>query len=67
MTRWAIPLDRHRKQRLPHDAFELGDLITDDDGGELLLFRDRFVALKVASRVGDTTPIAFTPSAPAPL
>lgn len=53
MTRWAIQLDPHRKKRLPHDALELGDLVTDEDGSELLLFRDRFVALKVASRVGN--------------
>ena len=61
MTRWAIQLDRERKQRLPHDALELGDLVTGEDGHELLLFRDRFVALKVASRVGGAEPITISP------
>lgn len=61
MTRWAIRLDHNRKQLLPHDALELGDLVTGEDGDEFLMFRDRFVALRVASRVGGAERITISP------
>jgi hypothetical protein len=60
MMRWAIDLDPDSKARLPRDVFDLGDLVYRDDGGERLLFRDRFVALKVASRLGGNRPVALS-------
>jgi hypothetical protein len=62
MTRWAVPLDEHFKSRLTHDTLELGDLQRRDDGSEMLVFRDRFVALKVAAKVGGARPVALTRS-----
>ena len=59
MTRWAVPLDDDFKTRLTQGALELGDLHRRDDGSEVLLFRDRFVALKVAAEVGGPPPVAL--------
>jgi hypothetical protein len=63
MMRWAVQLDEHVKTRLPIDTLELGDLHRREDGSEVLIFRDRFVALKVAAKVGGSRPVAFTRSA----
>ena len=58
-TRWAVPLDDRFKALLPRDTLVLGDLQLRADGSEVLVFRDRFVALKVASQIGGPTPVAL--------
>jgi hypothetical protein len=52
MRRWAIALDGDVRYRLTQDQLELGTEIYGEDGKVLLVFRDRFVGLRVASAVG---------------
>lgn len=51
MQRWAIPLDGKVRRRLTQEQLELGTEMTTDDG-PVLVFRDRFVGLRVASAAG---------------
>lgn len=52
MQRWAIALDGEVRRRLTREQLELGTEIVDDDGERMLVFRDRFVGLRVASTAG---------------
>lgn len=52
MEYWAIPLDATTRSRLTEAEFELGSIRQHPEQGELLTFRDRFVAMKVAARLG---------------
>ncbi|MEX2541298.1 MAG: hypothetical protein WD314_05795 [Trueperaceae bacterium] len=52
MQRWAITLDGEVRRRLTQEQLELGTEIADEDGERLLVFRDRFVGLRVASTAG---------------
>lgn len=52
MVRWTIPLDTTARASLRPDHLELGSLVTDPMHGDLLTFRDRFVAMKVAAQLG---------------
>lgn len=51
MKRWGFFLTDTAKTRLDDETLEMGTLHTTDDGETMLVFRDRFVALRVASRV----------------
>jgi len=48
MQRWAIPLDREVQNRLKPELLELGSPVVGPDGKKMLMFRDRFVGLRVA-------------------
>lgn len=52
MQRWAIELDGEVRRRLTQEQLDLGTELADPDGGEMLVFRDRFVGLRVASTAG---------------
>jgi hypothetical protein len=52
MRRWAIALDGEVRGRLTEEQYELGTALVGEDGSELLVFRDRFVGLRVASATG---------------
>lgn len=51
MQRWAISLDGEVRRRLTEEQLELGTESTGENGDDLLIFRDRFVALRVARSV----------------
>ena len=53
MKRWAVPLDQAQCARLSDDHISLGTMHKGEGGRTLLVFRDRFSALKVASTIGD--------------
>jgi hypothetical protein len=48
MQRWAIALDGEVRGRLTEEQLELGTALVGEDGTEMLVFRDRFVGLRVA-------------------
>ncbi len=50
--KWMIRLNDEQLKALSTDALAMGDLLTSPDGDHYLLFRDSFVALKVATSVG---------------
>ncbi|HEX7003152.1 MAG TPA: hypothetical protein VF168_03090 [Trueperaceae bacterium] len=52
MQRWAIALDGDTRRRLTEEQLELGTELHDLDGRKLLVFRDRFVCLRVARAAG---------------
>ncbi|MEX2534733.1 MAG: hypothetical protein WD273_03955 [Trueperaceae bacterium] len=52
MQRWAITLDGKVRRRLTQEQLELGTELLAEDGESLLVFRDRFVCLRVASAAG---------------
>lgn len=52
MERWLIELSDAQLEQLPQEQRELGTLIRAEDGRCYLVFRDGFVALKVASGLG---------------
>lgn len=52
MDRWAIVLTREVLEQLTPEQLELGTHQADDQGRALLVFRDRFVGLRVASACG---------------
>lgn len=54
MERWAIALDGEIRRRLTEEQLELGTEMLGEDGGKLLVFRDRFVCLRVARAAGTT-------------
>ena len=54
MQRWAIALDGETRRRLTEEQLELGTEMLGDDGERLLVFRDRFVCLRVARAAGTT-------------
>ena len=51
MERWIVHLDTHQLEALNTEQRDLGTLVS-TDGEHYLVFRDGFVALKVANRVG---------------
>ena len=51
MERWIVHLDATQLESLNHEQRDLGTLIS-TNGKHYLVFRDSFVALKVANRVG---------------
>lgn len=61
MERWAILLDDATHSRLSDEQLQLGRLEKSASDESLLVFRDRFVALKIASSVGAQRPIALPP------
>jgi hypothetical protein len=52
MQRWAIALDGEVRERLTGEQLELGTELVGEDGSEMLVFRDRFVGLRVALASG---------------
>ncbi|MCA9836069.1 MAG: hypothetical protein KC422_04120 [Trueperaceae bacterium] len=52
MQKWMIQLSHEQLQSLSDESRHLGDLLTSSDGKHFLVFRDSFVALKVASSLG---------------
>lgn len=52
MERWLIELSDAQLERLPSEQLELGTLVTGASGRRYLVFRDGFVALKVAGKLG---------------
>lgn len=52
MERWAIALDGEVHRRLKDDDLEVGTLVAGPDGRRILVFRDRFAGLRVASAAG---------------
>jgi hypothetical protein len=50
MLRWAVPLNDKTRSKLSEDELQLGSLHQAVEGNTVLAFRDRFVALKVATR-----------------
>ena len=49
MQRWAISLDSEARNRLKPELLQLGSPVVGPNGEQLLMFRDRFVGLRVAS------------------
>ncbi len=52
MERWAISLDGEARRRLKADDIEVGTVMAGPDGRRILVFRDRFAGLRVASAAG---------------
>lgn len=52
MQRWAIALDGQARRSLKPELLELGSEEDGADGRRYLVFRDRFVGLRVAFAVG---------------
>lgn len=52
MEYWTVPVDTKTRARLTQDELELGSIERDATAGEFLKFRDRFVAMKIAARIG---------------
>ena len=52
MERWLIELSEAQLEQLPSEQLELGTLVSGASGRRYLVFRDGFVALKVASKLG---------------
>lgn len=52
MERWIVELDEGQLGRLSLEPEQLGTHMTNTDGQHFLVFRDGFVALKVAHRLG---------------
>lgn len=52
MQKWIIHLSLQEFKKLDQDFQQLGELLITQEGKHLLVFRDRFVALKVASSLG---------------
>ncbi len=52
MQKWMIQLSPEKLTALDDESRQLGELLTSNQGQHVLVFRDRFVALKVANRLG---------------
>lgn len=52
MQQWIVPVTPEQLARLSAEERSLGTLLTNSSGEQTLLFRDNFVALKVARSVG---------------
>jgi hypothetical protein len=52
MDRWFVKVDTQELAKLQGDMRDLGTLLTTQQGDHYLVFRDGFVALKVASYLG---------------
>lgn len=52
MDRWLVKVNTHQLAKLQGDMRDLGTLLTNQQGESYLVFRDGFVALKVASYLG---------------
>lgn len=52
MERWLIEVGDLELSRLSQEQLELGTLVRGEDGKAYLVFRDGFVALKVAHGLG---------------
>ena len=52
MEKWVIQLDEIQLGRLSLEPEQLGTYLTNTNGEHFLVFRDGFVALKVANRLG---------------
>lgn len=52
MQKWFIPLGNQEPTNLSEEMRQLGDLLRDAQGEHYLVFRDSFVALKVANSLG---------------
>ena len=52
MEKWVIEVDEAQLERLDEEQRDLGTLLRGKKGKHFLVFRDSFVALKVASRLG---------------
>ncbi len=52
MDKWLVKVTETQLAGLPADLRELGTLLRTDKGERYLVFRDSFVALKVASYLG---------------
>ena len=52
MEYWEVPMNPMTRKRLTEDELDLGSIEHDPQRGEYLMFRDRFVAMKIAARLG---------------
>ncbi|MGL4608104.1 MAG: hypothetical protein ACRCYY_00235 [Trueperaceae bacterium] len=52
MDRWLVKVTEGQRDALKTDLRDLGTPITTSQGEQYLLFRDSFVALKVAAQLG---------------
>jgi hypothetical protein len=52
MQKWMIHLSSEQLSSLNDESRNLGDLLSNGKGQNILVFRDSFVALKVASSLG---------------
>jgi hypothetical protein len=52
LERWVVYIDDRQLAQLNHEQRELGTLLSNDRGEHFLVFRDAFVALKIASSIG---------------
>jgi hypothetical protein len=52
MQHWIVPVTPEQLARLSAEERNLGTLLTSATGEQTLLFRDNFVALKVARSLG---------------
>jgi hypothetical protein len=52
MQKWVIQITEQQRVTLSTETLQLGDLIRNDKGETYLIFRDSFVALKVATLLG---------------
>lgn len=52
MEYWEVPVTKVTRDRLTEDELDLGFIEHDPQRGEFLKFRDRFVAMKIAARLG---------------
>ncbi len=58
MIHWLVPVTRQQVEQLREDYRDLGKLTKSNQGELFLVFRDRFVALKVAASIGASPPYA---------
>ena len=52
MERWVVKLDKRQLAKLSPEQKELGTYLVNEQDEHFLVFRDSFVALKVASSLG---------------
>lgn len=60
MKRWMVQLTSRQLKTLKPEQLELGTLVSSSSGSHYLLFRDDFVALKVARGLGAKRSRALT-------
>lgn len=52
MEKWVVRVSEAQLDRLDSEQRRLGTLLRNDEGETYLVFRDGFVALKIASQLG---------------
>lgn len=54
MEKWVVNVNEEQLALLNEEQRNLGTLLQGEDGQKLLVFRDGFVALKIAAQLGTT-------------